>query len=190
MSRYLMFQCNDFLIPAGSFNDRNSFIHHCGLLVLCTRSQTSYRANTSIFAVLLQMIAGTIASFIVGMVWYSPFFFGHIWWRYEFPEKRFGDYENNTDFPIYCTIAALVLQSVVLTGTVHILLEIVDPSVLCDLPIMGFPLGCSVVIGMVVACASLPHYVFTGKPFPLFLVCATHDLVQIAAAICVIYLLA
>ena len=41
--------------------------------------------------VLLQVVAGTIASFLVGMMWFSSYGLGRIWWSYTFPNKKYGE---------------------------------------------------------------------------------------------------
>ena len=41
--------------------------------------------------VLLQVVAGTIASFLVGMIWFSSYGLGKIWWSYTFPNKKYGE---------------------------------------------------------------------------------------------------
>ena len=48
----------------------------------------------SVLVVFLQVVAGAVASFLVGMIWFSPVTFGRIWWRYQFPGKRFGEVEK------------------------------------------------------------------------------------------------
>ena len=47
-----------------------------------------------VLVVFFQVVAGAVASFLVGMVWFSPVTFGRIWWRYQFPGKRFGEVEK------------------------------------------------------------------------------------------------
>ena len=44
--------------------------------------------------VFVQVLGGAVASFLVGMFWFSPVTFGRIWWRYQFPAKRFGEMEK------------------------------------------------------------------------------------------------
>ena len=39
----------------------------------------------------LQVAAGTIASFMVGMMWFSSYGLGRVWWRYTFPNKKYGE---------------------------------------------------------------------------------------------------
>ena len=39
----------------------------------------------------LQVAAGTIASFMVGMIWFSSYGLGRVWWRYTFPNKKYGE---------------------------------------------------------------------------------------------------
>ena len=41
--------------------------------------------------VLLQVVAGTIASFLVGMIWFSSYGLGRIWWSYTYPNKKYGE---------------------------------------------------------------------------------------------------
>ena len=40
---------------------------------------------------LLQVAAGTIASFMVGMIWFSSYGLGRMWWSYTFPNKKYGE---------------------------------------------------------------------------------------------------
>ena len=47
-----------------------------------------------VLVVFFQVVAGAVASFLVGMIWFSPVTFGRIWWRYQFPGKRFGEVEK------------------------------------------------------------------------------------------------
>ena len=46
--------------------------------------------NVSWPLLLLQVLAGTVASFIVGMLWFSSFCVGKMWWSYTFPDKKYG----------------------------------------------------------------------------------------------------
>jgi polyferredoxin len=41
--------------------------------------------------VVLQVVAGTIASFLVGMIWFSSYGLGRVWWSYTFPNKKYGE---------------------------------------------------------------------------------------------------
>ena len=80
----------------------------------------------------------------------------------------------------------MLVQNAVLTYVVNSLIELIEPN-LAGFP--SFPLCCTAVVAMVVACASMPHYLFAGRPFPLFVIAAAHDTAQLAAAIFTIYLL-
>ena len=41
--------------------------------------------------VFLQAVAGTIASYLVGMIWFSSSGLGRIWWSYTYPNKKYGE---------------------------------------------------------------------------------------------------
>jgi len=49
----------------------------------------------AVLVMLVQVVAGAVASFLVGMFWYSPAMFGRVWWKYQFPGKHFGETETN-----------------------------------------------------------------------------------------------
>jgi hypothetical protein len=36
----------------------------------------------------IQIVAGTIASFLVGMIWFSSY---EMWWSYTFKNKKYGE---------------------------------------------------------------------------------------------------
>ena len=53
-------------------------IFHCSMAV-------------SYLGVLLQVMAGSVASFVIGMMWFSPSCLGRTWWSYSFPNKKYGE---------------------------------------------------------------------------------------------------
>lgn len=43
-------------------------------------------------SLLLQVVAGSVASYAVGMVWFSGLCFGRQWWKYTFQNQKDGQF--------------------------------------------------------------------------------------------------
>ncbi len=122
----------------------------------------------------------------VGGLWYSPRLFGRLWWHYQFPGRKFGEGGAATSclFPIVVTAVVLAVQNTILGLLINALLGRVGPCAFYSPPL------CAAALAVIMACASLPHYLFAGKPLPLYLICSGHDAAQITVAVFNIYILA
>lgn len=109
-------------------------------------------------------------------------------YSYHFPGRQFGDCGNDSKFPLFCTAVGLFIQNAVLTYAINSLTELFGPNHVVAPGFPPLPLIYTMVIAIIVACASMPHYLFAGQPFPLFAIAAGHDTVQLTAAIFLIYL--
>lgn len=127
---------------------------------------------------LVQIAAGFIVSFVVGMTWYSPLLFGKLWWQLEFPGKKFGDNLNRKYSPFLFTIISVLIQSTLITFVVNTFhLEIVKASLFVSIFLLFH------------FAASVPHYVFPNFPLLLMVLNIAYDVCQSLAATAVIVLL-
>lgn len=126
---------------------------------------------------LVQIAAGVIVSFIVGMLWYSPMLFGKLWWQLEFPGKRFGDMDQRYS-PYPFTVVSVTIQSALITFMVNTFHLEITKAVLFVTVFLLFHFA-----------ASIPHYVFPGSPLLLMILNTAYDVSQSLAASVVIVLL-
>jgi len=126
---------------------------------------------------LVQIVAGFIVSFIVGMVWYSPMLFGKLWWQLQFPGKPFGVLHTRYS-PYPFTMISVIAQSSLITFMVNTFnLEITKAALFMSVFLL-FHLAVSV-----------PHYVFPGFPLLLLILNTAYDISQSLAATVAIVLL-
>lgn len=126
---------------------------------------------------LIQIAAGFIVSFIVGMTWYSPMLFGKLWWQLQFPGKPFGKL-NMRYSPYPFTMISVIAHSSLITFMVNTFnLEIAKAMLFVSVFLL-FHLAVSV-----------PHYVFPGFPLLLLVMNTAYDVSQSLAATVVIVLL-
>ena len=126
---------------------------------------------------LVQIAAGVIVSFIVGMIWYSPMLFGKLWWQLEFPGKQFGDMDRRYS-PYPFTLISVTMQSALITFMVNTFHLEVTKAVLFVSVFLLFHFAVSV-----------PHYVFPGSPLLLMILNTAYDFSQSLAACVVIVML-
>ena len=127
---------------------------------------------------LIQIVAGFVASFIVGMAWYSPVLFGRLWWQLQFPGKQFGENLDGRYSPYPFTVISVIIQSTLisfLVNTFH--LEITNASLLVSIFLLFH------------FAVSVPHYVFPRSPLLLLVLNTAYDVFQSLAATIVIVLL-
>ena len=136
---------------------------------------------------LLQVLAGTFASMAVGFVWFSPGVFGRLWWKYQFPGKKFGETMSGMS-PIYTTFVAMMVQNSLLVVVINSVMEY-SRHVSHPFPSLIFPAALGGIVSAFVACASYPHYAYSMKPFALYCICAGFDTVQLYSCVFLIYLL-
>uniref|UniRef100_A0A1X7THJ2 Uncharacterized protein n=1 Tax=Amphimedon queenslandica TaxID=400682 RepID=A0A1X7THJ2_AMPQE len=138
---------------------------------------------------LLQTFVSTLASMMVGFLWHSELLFGRSWWRNTFPGIRFGDtklFKEAGNFPLYMTMIVTIIQNIVLTYVINTLYPLLVQTTGDG---VFFPAACSVVISIILSCVIFPHFVYSRKPFVLYLIAAGHNVFQTTAAIFVIYYL-
>ena len=138
---------------------------------------------------LLQCLLSSLASMMVGFLWHSELLFGRVWWRNTFPTIAFGDtrgFKEAGNLPLYMTMVATIIQNAILTYSVNTIHQLL-PSSTCEGAV--FPFTISLVVSVVIGCASFPHFVYSRKPFVLYLISAGHNLFQVTAAVFVIYYL-
>ena len=127
---------------------------------------------------LIQIAAGVIASFAVGMLWYSAMIFGRLWWTLVFPGKRFGEGLDRRYSPFPFLTICLIIQSALITFLVNTFnLEITKAVLLMSV----FLLFHFVV--------SVPHYVFPNSPLLLVVLNTAYDVCLSLVASVVIVLL-
>ena len=121
-------------------------------------------------SLLLQVALGVVAGFLLGAVWYAEGVFGSTWYRLTFPGKNMRDASGPPPAGYLFCLAALVLQSAI-TATVvnHLNLPVLDTVAL------------AASVGVVVACVSGTHYIFANKPFMLFVIDESFNMVQVVA---------
>lgn len=139
--------------------------------------------------VLLQGILATAASMAVGFLWYSEVLFVRSWWRHTFPGIAFGDtraFKNATNHPLYLTLFSTIIQNAILVCVVNFIYPLVSDAS-PEYSGLKFPLVLGLVVSGLSAATAFPHYVYSKKPFPLYLICVGHDATQATVAIFAIY---
>lgn len=89
-----------------------------------------------------------------------------------------------------------MVQSAVIAFVINSLLSSSE-SMSSTCPLLSYlplptqlPLLCSVLISILVACTSFPHYIYSGKSIMLFLINVGYDTVQVTTGTLAIYSLA
>lgn len=100
----------------------------------------------------------------------------------------------------YCKLhlqraGSYVIQSVVIVFIINSLLSSSESMTSCHLlsfvPLSAqLPLFCSLLISILMACTTYPHYIYSGKSTVLFLICVGYDAVQVTTGTLAIYSLA
>ena len=127
---------------------------------------------------LIQIAAGFIVSFIVGMTWYSPVLFGRLWWQLQFPGKYFGENLDGRYSPYPFTMISVVIQSSLITFMVNTFHLEITMAALLIFVFLLFHFAVSV-----------PHYVFPRSPLLLLVLNTAYDVFQSLAATIAIVLL-
>ena len=140
---------------------------------------------------LFQWILSSIASMVVGIVWYNEAVFGRLWWKYQFPHAVFGDTSKmrRSNLCFSMTMVAVFLQNGALVLSINLLLPLLanySPDLIVG---VKFPLLLTAIIACVCATSSLCHYLYGNKPMELFCICSGHDTVQLAVAVFTAYML-
>lgn len=138
------------------------------------------------FREVLQIVTATVITLAICFLWYNPLLFGRIWCSYQFPNEcrpKGNQWDPRT---LYLTVVGLVIQNTIFTGAINGLILAMTPYA----PAFGIPLLCAGVASTLVACASLPYYLFAEQPFPIYMFHTGHATMQISASIFTIYLLA
>ena len=135
----------------------------------------------------VQIFSGTFASMTMGYLWFSESGLGRPWWRYQFPNRQFGDVKGMKSYcdPIVTHFLAMTVQSSLLLALTRISRELFHPEV----PAFLVPIICIAFLAIIVACNNIPHYAYSMKPLPLFCICSGFDGVQITICYITIYLL-
>ena len=126
---------------------------------------------------LVQIAAGVVVSFVVGMLWYSPILYGKLWWQLEFPSKQFGEMDRRYS-PYPFTVLSVTIQCALITFMVNTFHLEITNAVLFVSVFLLFHFT-----------ASVPHYVFPGSPLLLMILNTAYDVTQSLAASVVIVLL-
>lgn len=140
----------------------------------------------------LQWVLSSIASMMVGVLWYSEMVFGKLWWRYQFPGTVFGD-TSKMRKPSHCimlTMMATLLQNGVLVLFMNTLLPLFASYSSDAVVGVKFPALLTATVAWLCASSSFCHYLYGNKPLELFLICSGHNTVQLAAGIFTVYMLA
>lgn len=58
-----------------------------------------------------QVVAATLASVCVGILWYTPLLFGRLWWSVQFPGRKFGDSVGSNNVLPILSAASYLLQN-------------------------------------------------------------------------------
>ena len=127
---------------------------------------------------LVQIVAGFIVSFIVGMTWYSPVLFGRLWWQLQFPGTQFGENLDGRYSPYPFTMISVIIQSSLITFIVNTFhLEITKAALFMSVFLLFH------------FAVSVPHYVFPRSPLLLLVLNTAYDVFQSLAATIAIVLL-
>ena len=144
---------------------------------------------------LIQCACAVFVNLFIGFTWYSEVAFGRVWWAYTFPGIAFGDMKSIKKsgtlniMPLHLTFVTVIIQSMILTFSINTLLPMfAEHSSVCTG--LRFPVIFGAIVAGVLACASIPHYVFAMKPLGLLLICIGHDTAQLFASVFAIYMLA
>ena len=156
-------------------------------LSLCCDPLLANAESTMWAMALLQVLVSSFACMAVGYVWFSPGVFGQLWWKYQFPGKKFGQCEGSLS-PIYTTFVAMLVQNSLLVVVIDSIMEY-SRQVSYPFPDLVYPVALAGILSALVACASYPHYAYSLKPFALFCICAGFDTVQLYSSAFVIYFL-
>ena len=132
-------------------------------------------------ALALQIIAATLASVCVGVVWYTPLLFGRLWWSVQFPGRKFGDGVGSSSVQPLLSAASYLLQNSAVVVLMSWMRE-TEKSLLVPLLTAG-------VMVTVNASANFPHYLYGRQPLTLYAIYCGHDAVQLVAAVLVAYAL-
>ena len=127
---------------------------------------------------LIQIAAGFITSFIVGMVWYSSVLFGKLWWQLEFPGKQFGESLEGKYSPYPFTTISVAIQSSLITFMVNTFHLEITKGVLFMSVFLLFHFATSV-----------PHHVFPRSPLLLMVLNTAYDVIQTLAVTVLVVLL-
>lgn len=127
---------------------------------------------------MIQIVAGVVVSFAVGMLWYSPMLFGKLWWQLQFPGKPFGENLGRKYSPYPFTVISVTIQSALMTFLVNTFkLELAKAAVFVSVFLLFH------------FATSVPHYAFPGSPLLLLVLNTTYDVSQSLAASAIIVLL-
>lgn len=137
-----------------------------------------------------QIAVGSFASMGMGFFWFSESGFGRPWWRYQFPNRPYGDcvmkgMPKPVCHPLLATLVAMLLQSSLLMLLVYTVRDVFPPWI----PTMAQPFLCIAFLSVIVACCSLPHHVYAMKDINLYLICTGFDTAQLVVSYLAIYIM-
>ncbi len=130
--------------------------------------------TNELLLLLVGIFAAAAVNMVVGFLWYLPFIFGNTWMRLtgltQQKLKKRGMW------------APLIGSFLAALAVAFVLSQLTTPFLGQAMLLTGW-LWIAFVAGM-----RLPHYLFEGRPFKLFLLSIAHDLVSLYAMLITLYI--
>lgn len=124
---------------------------------------------------LVAVVAAAVASFVIGMAWYSPMLFGNTWMKLSGvdPKKMKGDKKKMMMTSMLGGVVTALLTSYVLAHFVDYVgaVDAMGGAMVAFWAWLGF-----------VATVQAGSFLWEGKPVKLFLLNTTHSLVALVVA--------